>query len=123
MRELTLFCEDSFHEKFVGSLLSRFALDYGVDIAPRFLSAQGGLPRMHFEFRQFLKDLSKQRARLPDSIIVVVDANCKGHNERKKEMQSVLAHYPDQAAEARFGKPGSRRRWVARNSPRISCRI
>src|ERR1039458_4563837 len=28
MPEITLFCEDSFHEKFIGALLRRFANDY-----------------------------------------------------------------------------------------------
>jgi len=94
MREITLFCEDSFHEKFVGKLLNRFGADYGVDIAPKFLSSQGGLPRMQYEFKQFLRDLSRQREPLPDSIIVVVDANCLGHNERKAEMNNVVNPYP-----------------------------
>lgn len=94
MPELTLFCEDSFHEKFIGALLQRFGGDYGVNVTSRFLSSQGGLSRMHNEFKEFLGDLSRQRETLPDSIIVVVDANCQGHNGRKDLMDSVLALYP-----------------------------
>lgn len=94
MAEITLFCEDSFHEKFIGAMLRRFGDDCGVDVTPRFLSSQGGLPRMHHEFKDFLRDLSRQRQPLPDSIVVVVDANCEGYNERKKLMDGVLAHYP-----------------------------
>jgi len=94
MPEITLFCEDSFHEKFIGAMLRRFGDEYGVGVTPRFLSSQGGLPRMHDEFKAFLRDLSRQRQPLPDSIIVVVDANCEGHNGRKELMDSVLAHYP-----------------------------
>jgi hypothetical protein len=48
---------------------------------------------MHYEFRCFLRDLSRQRQQLPDSIIVVVDANCQGHNGRKDVMDRVLAPY------------------------------
>jgi hypothetical protein len=94
MPEITLFCEDSFHEKFVGAVLRRFAEDYGVGVAQRFLSSRGGLSRMHYEFKDFLRDLSRQRRSLPDSIVVVVDANCKGHNGRKELMDGVLAPYP-----------------------------
>ena len=94
MHEITLFCEDSFHEKFIGAMLKRFGDEYGVATAPSFLSAKGGLPRMQSEFKSFLRDLSRQRQQLPDSVIVVVDANCKGHSGRKALMDSVLAHYP-----------------------------
>ena len=94
MAEITLFCEDSFHEKFVGAILKRFGEYYRVDVTSRFLSSQGGLPQMHHEFKYFLRDLSRQRQPLPDSIVVVADANCQGHNERKKLMDGVLAHYP-----------------------------
>lgn len=94
MPEITLFCEDSFHEKFVGAILRRFGDDYGVGVTSRFLSSQGGLPRMHYEFKCFLRDLSRQQQQLPGSIIVVVDANCQGHKGRKEVMDSVLAPYP-----------------------------
>ena len=94
MPEITLFCEDSFHEKFIGALLRRLGKEYGVGVAPRFLSAQGGLSRMQQEFKVFLRDLSRQRQQLPDSIIVVADANCEGHNKRKDLMDKSLAFYP-----------------------------
>ena len=94
MPEITLFCEDSFHEKFIGALLRRLGKEYGVSVAPRFLSSQGGLSRMQHEFKDFLRDLSRQRQAFPASIIVVVDANCQGHNERRALMESSLAFYP-----------------------------
>ncbi|HZT30265.1 MAG TPA: hypothetical protein VFA33_10305 [Bryobacteraceae bacterium] len=74
MPEVTLFCEDSFHEKFVGALLVRFAKDCHVDVRTKFYSARGGLPRMHGELKEFLRDLSRERGSLPDHLIVVVDA-------------------------------------------------
>jgi hypothetical protein len=94
MPEVTLFCEDSFHEKFIGAMLDRFGHEYGLRVISRFLSSRGGLPQMHYEFRDFLRDLSKEQQRLPDSVIVVVDANCQGHNGRKGLMDGVLALYP-----------------------------
>ncbi len=94
MPEIALFCEDSFHEKFIGALLKRFEKHYGLGAASRFLSSQGGLPRMAGEFREFLRDLARDRQQLPDSVIVVVDANCIGHNERKTLMDGSLANYP-----------------------------
>jgi hypothetical protein len=94
MAEITLFCEDSFHEKFVGAMLRRLADEYGIGVTSRFRSSRGGLPRMHDEFKEFLRDVSRQGQPFPDSIVVVVDANCQGHNERKKLMDGVLARYP-----------------------------
>ena len=95
MREITVFCEDSFHEKFVGALVDRFGHDYGVAVTSKFLSSRGGLTRMHHEFTEFLRDLSREQQQLPSSIIVVVDANCVGHNGRKDLMNQVLAPFPE----------------------------
>jgi hypothetical protein len=54
------------------------------------LSARGGLPKMHFEFGEFLRDLGKGRGDLPDLLLVVLDANCLGYNDRKQVMNRVL---------------------------------
>src|SRR5262249_13531605 len=75
-------------------LLRRFADEYRVGVRTTFLSAQGGLPRMHGEFKDFLRDLSRDRQPLPNSVIVVVDANCYGYNGRKELMDGAVAHYP-----------------------------
>jgi hypothetical protein len=94
MREILLFCEDSFHEKFIGALLRRFEEEQGTAVRAKFLSAQGGLPRMHGEFSNFLRDLARERHPLPDAVIAVVDANCKGYNERKGMLEAAVAPYP-----------------------------
>lgn len=94
MPEIRLFCEDSFHEKFVGALLKRFEDEYQAGVTSRFLSAQGGLSKMHGELKYFLRDLERDRQSLPDSIIVVVDANCQGYNDRKSLMENVVKHFP-----------------------------
>jgi hypothetical protein len=94
MPEIILFCEDSFHEKFIGALVKRMSDESGAGVTPRFLSAQGGLSRMHAELKDFLRDLARDRHPLPDAVIVVVDANCEGYNGRKGMVDDVLAHYP-----------------------------
>lgn len=94
MREITLFCEDSFHEKFIGAMLRRFDRDYGVGVSLSPLSSRGGLSKMHHEFKEFLRDLDRQRQPLPDAIVVVLDANCLGYNERKTLMDGQLGPYP-----------------------------
>ena len=94
MPEVALFCEDSFHEKLVGAMLARFEKEYDIQIQPRFFSARGGLPRMHGEFKDFLRDLSRGHQSLPDALIVVADANCLGYNDRKQDLQRTLEFYP-----------------------------
>ena len=93
MPEITLFCEDSFHEKFVGALLRRLNGEYRAGVKVRILSAQGGLPRMERELKTFLKDLDRGRLSIPDAIIVVEDANCKGYNERKAAIDKAVEHF------------------------------
>lgn len=94
MREVTLFCEDSFHEKFVGALLRRFEREQQVKVGLRPLSARGGLPRMKAEFVNFLRDLNRDRRSPPDAVIVVADANCLGHNGRRRVLDGALVTYP-----------------------------
>jgi hypothetical protein len=61
MPDVILFCEDSFHEKFIGALLQRFQEEQQIVVNSRFLSSQGGLPRMHGEFKDFLRDVARDR--------------------------------------------------------------
>jgi hypothetical protein len=49
---------------------------------------------MHAEFGEFLRDLERDRPRRPDAVLVVLDANCFGYNERKKVMDRVLQNFP-----------------------------
>jgi hypothetical protein len=92
--DLTLFCEDSFHEEFIGALLKRLDMERQIGVHWRFFSSRGGLPRMHGEFKEFLRDLVRDRHPLPDSLIVVVDANCQRYNGRKALMDTVIEPYP-----------------------------
>jgi hypothetical protein len=94
MPDIDVFCEDSFHENFVGAMLRRFESDYGVPVSCRFLSSRGGLSQMHGEFTDFLRDLARGQLPHPDSVVVVLDANCVGYNERKGIMDRVVRAYP-----------------------------
>ena len=94
MPEIDVFCEDSFHENFVGAMLRRFESEYRVGSSFRILSARGGLTRMHWEFGEFLRDLGRGRLPQPDSLVVVLDANCLGYNERKQVMNRAVEAHP-----------------------------
>ena len=94
MPEVAVFCEDSFHEKFIDALYRRFERDYQLNVSTRFLSAAGGLPRMQKEFARFLRDLSRDRRPYPDLVVAVVDANCVGRAKRQAHLASELSHFP-----------------------------
>ena len=87
MREIMLFVEDFAHQQIIGALLQRFGRDLGIEMHLTWRSARRGHGRVMQEFDEFLRDLAKQGGHLPDMIIVATDANCKGLNERMKELQ------------------------------------
>ncbi|MBM3738208.1 MAG: hypothetical protein FJW39_20695, partial [Acidobacteria bacterium] len=93
MNEILVFCEDSFHERFVGALITRLSRERGIGVRTVFLSAQGGLPRVHREFKDLLRDLERFRRPLPAAIIAVADANCLGYNGRRSEFERELDRY------------------------------
>jgi hypothetical protein len=118
MPDITLFCEDSFHERFVGALLKRFREELRIRFNSRFLSSQGGLPRMHGELKDFLRDLERERQSPPDAVIVVVDANCKGYNGRRSEMDGVVSHYPQFEQMVSYAIPEPHiERWMLADPP------
>lgn len=94
MPEVALFCEDSFHEKFVQALLARLSFEYGAGARPRLLSGRGGLPTLHREFKKVLRDIDRGRLSRPDAIIVVADGNCKEYTDRKELFDNAARHYP-----------------------------
>ena len=93
MRRMLLFCEDSFHEAFLVSLVRRYEREHGIPVDLKPYSARGGLPKMHHELGEFLRDLHSDRQELPDRILVTVDANCQSYNARRQEMASVVTTY------------------------------
>ena len=94
MPEINVFCEDSFHENFVGAMLRRFESQYHAGSSFRILSARGGLPRMHVEPRGVPARSRQGTTAAADWIMVVVDANCLGYNDRKQVMDRVVQAHP-----------------------------
>ena len=94
MREIVLFVEDYAHEKVIGALVERIARDCNVRPRLNWRSTRRGYGRVVQELADFLRDLTRQGGQMPDLIIVATDANCKGHNERRKELQEARAPAP-----------------------------
>jgi hypothetical protein len=88
---LSLFCEDSGHERFVRALVRRLAREEDIPADLRTFSAEGGLGRAVEEFRRFQRALRTGLVSgLPDLLVVVIDANSHGWAERRAEVESVV---------------------------------
>ena len=87
MREIALFVEDFAHQQVVGALVRRLADEYGIDVRLEWRSAVRGHGRVVQELGRYLRDLARGGGR-PDLIIVGTDANCRGLNERVREIGS-----------------------------------
>jgi hypothetical protein len=92
MREIALFVEDHAHQSFLDALISRLAKEWGIEIQLRWLNVRRGHGAVIRELKQFLRDLQRDQAGLPDLVVVATDANCKGMNERMKEISSETAN-------------------------------
>lgn len=87
MREIALFGEDYAHEQVIDALVRRIAEEYNIPI-PRlnWRNAVGGHGTVIAELDDYLRDLKRQGSPWPDLIIIATDANCKGLNERTREI-------------------------------------
>jgi len=94
MPEAALFVEDYAHREIIGALVYRVARDCGIEIRLDWRNARHGYGAVAHELSDYLRDLKRQGGPLPDLIIVATDANCKGLNERIRELQDPEAPAP-----------------------------
>ena len=86
MREIALFGEDYAHQQIVGALAKRVAVECNLLVELRWHIAVGGYGRVIEKLRIYMRDLRRQESHRPDLVIVATDANCRGLNERTKEI-------------------------------------
>ena len=86
MREIALFVEDDAHRKVIETLVYRIAGEYGVRVQLDWRNVIGGYGRVIAELDDYLRDLKRQGTPWPDLLVVATDANCKGLNERAREI-------------------------------------
>lgn len=97
MREIALFGEDYAHQQVIGPLVQRLAHAEATAVRLDWRNAIGGHGRVVSEFDNYLRDLTRQGSR-PDLIVVATDANCKGLNQRTRELDRPDAPSPIIAA-------------------------
>lgn len=100
MVELLLFVEDDAQERFVARLARRLADEGEVPIRLRVRSSQGGLGRALKEVERLHTAWLRGRESAPDALIVAVDANCRGIEERRKLIDDKAAGLRDRVVHA-----------------------
>ncbi len=86
MRNIALFVEDDAHEKIIGALVSKIAAEFGFSVKFDWRNTVGGHGKVIAELKVYVRDLERQGTPWPDLIVVATDANCKGLNERSREL-------------------------------------
>lgn len=86
MRRISLFGEDDAHQKIIGTLVQQLADEAETAVQLEWRNAVDGYGAVVREFENYLNDLARQGG-YPDLIIVATDANCKGLNERTRELE------------------------------------
>ena len=86
MREIALFVEDYAHQQIIGALVRRISVEYNTAIRLDWRVAVGGHGKVITELNDYMRDLKRQGSPWPDLIVVATDANCKGLNERAREI-------------------------------------
>ncbi len=94
MREVALFVEDYAHRQVIGALVQRVADECDVAIQLDWRNAVGGHGKVIAELNDYMRDLKRQGGSWPDLIVVATDANCKGLNERAREIAGRDAPAP-----------------------------
>lgn len=86
MRKIALFVEDYAHRQVIGALVQRIAEECEIAIHLDWRNAVRGHGKVIAELNDYMRDLRRQGGPWPDLIVVATDANCKGINERMREI-------------------------------------
>ena len=94
MRRIALFVEDFAHQQVIGAFVTRIAEEFGIEANMEWRNATGGYSKVVGNLKNYLSDLRRQGGS-PDLILVATDANCKGLNERTKELKGQAGNQSD----------------------------
>jgi hypothetical protein len=83
---ISMFVEDLGHERILRALVQRMAVQEGIEVEPRVVSAKGGHGRVFQELKLFQRASSGDG----DLLLVAIDANCKGWNATRTRMESHI---------------------------------
>jgi len=86
------FLEDRAQEGFIKAMIERIAEEESVPVEKLIhdvRSARHG-SRVFNEFKNFLKDIAKSTFSEAVLLVVAIDGNCKGHNDRIKQLEKMI---------------------------------
>ena len=86
MREVALFVEDYAHRQVIGALVERIAEDSHIGVRLDWRNAVGGHGKVVAELEDYMRNLLAQGGPFPDLVVVATDANCRGLNDRLREI-------------------------------------
>jgi hypothetical protein len=93
---LGYFLEDIAHEQFMTCLVTRIALDIGLEssyLKHDIRNASGGHGKALTELERFLRDIKKGRISAPPVLVVAIDGNCMGYNAKAHEIKTRVEKY------------------------------
>ena len=84
------FFEDVAHERFVRALVHRVAEEYHVPIEDDVRNATQG-SRVRVELRRFIREIgSRSHKPCPEMLVVVIDGNCRGVSQVRREILAEI---------------------------------
>jgi hypothetical protein len=95
--EVEIFCEDVVQERFVEALIRRLAREATCSVHSRSVSARGGRGKAMDELRTF------QKTRQAGLLVVVIDGNCEGWNQKRNKIASAIDQ--QRCAASTIGRP------------------
>lgn len=90
------FVEDSAHRAFLGALIDRLLKEEGLDpdfLSPDFRNSTGGRGKAVTSLKRYFLDIKKGLATADPILIIMLDGNCQGANERKQEILKYAESY------------------------------
>lgn len=93
MIDIGLFAEDDGHRTLLVPIIQRVADAESVAIDIRIRSAQGGSGRALDALRRYSADLARGTDEYLAVLVVAIDGNCRGWNERRREIERLLGGF------------------------------
>lgn len=87
---IDLFCEDQGHRSLVEPLVRRIVRECRRDCRVQVMTARGGTSRLFPELNIYTSLVKRNVRRRPDLLIVVIDGNCVGHEDRVEQIRERL---------------------------------